>query len=165
MGCTKRALRKPPSGQLRIPPETYCNLVAFMFFAQAMYAKVKHVGVDNFGQFLSLLCMVHCVLMPWVLVSLPAATPFMESWHPVLFVLVLATCFLALVPGSRQHRRWDAWPWALAGISLLAMAMLLFHEKLLLEVLVSCAGASCMLMAHHKNRRYLKNCRCCKPRS
>ena len=127
-----------------------------------MSVKVKHVGFDNFGQFLSLLCMVHCALMPWVLVSLPAATPFVESWHPVLFALVLATCFLALVPGSRQHRRWDAWPWALAGIALLASAMLFFHEKPFFEILFSAQGAFCMLVAHHKNRQHLKNCSCCR---
>jgi len=124
--------------------------------------KAKHIGLDNFGQFLSLLCMAHCALMPWVLVGLPSVTPFMEGGHPVLFVLVLATCFLALVPGSRQHRRWDAWPWALAGIALLAMAMWLFHGNLLGEIAASSAGALCMLMAHHKNRQHLKNCSCCR---
>lgn len=85
----------------------------------------------------------------------------MEGGHPVLFVFVLATCFLALVPGSRQHRRWDAWPWALTGIALLAAAMLFFHEKLLYEIVLSSGGACCMLMAHRKNRQHLKNCRCC----
>jgi hypothetical protein len=124
--------------------------------------KAKHVGLDNVGQFLSLLCIVHCALMPFVLVGLPAATPLMEGGHPVLFVLVLATCFLALVPGSRQHRRWDAWPWALAGIVLLAVAMLFFHGNLLREVATSCAGALCMLIAHHKNRQHLRNCNCCR---
>jgi len=123
--------------------------------------KAKHVGFDNLGQFLSLLCIVHCALMPLVLAALPAATSFMEGWHPVLFALVLATCFLALVPGSRQHRRWGAWPWALSGIALLATAMLCFHEKPLYEILVSSGGAFCMLMAHHKNRKHLKNCNCC----
>ncbi|MCL2314349.1 MAG: MerC domain-containing protein [Proteobacteria bacterium] len=127
-----------------------------------MSAKAKHVGFDSFGQLLSLLCIVHCALMPWVLLSLPAATPFMESGHPVLFVCVLATCLLALVPGSRQHRRWGAWPWALTGIALLAAAMLFFHEEPLHEMLVSSGGALCMLMAHHKNRQHLKHCSCCR---
>ena len=127
-----------------------------------MTAKARLVKFDSIGQFLSVLCIVHCALMPWVLVSLPTATSFMEGGHPVLFVLVLATCFLALVPGYRRHRQWNALPWALAGIALLATAMLVFHENLFHEIAASLAGALCMLMAHHKNRQHLKNCSCCR---
>jgi peptidoglycan/LPS O-acetylase OafA/YrhL len=127
-----------------------------------VFVKVKPTGLDSLGQLLSLLCIVHCALLPWLLASLPAITPFMENGHPVLFALVLATCLLALLPGSRQHRRWNAWPWALVGMGLLAGAMLFLHNSPPREALSSSAGALCMLVAHHKNRQHLKNCSCCR---
>jgi hypothetical protein len=56
---------------------------------------------DLLGQVLSLICLVHCIATPLVLMLAPALAGFLGSWHPVLLVGVIATAAWAASRCSR----------------------------------------------------------------
>lgn len=72
---------------MRLPPHSFTNLT---------------------GIILSLICVIHCLMMPLVIASLPAwgmgwlARP---GFHQLLAVIGLAIGIWTLLPGWRQHRR------------------------------------------------------------
>jgi len=72
-----------------------------------------------YGLVLSMACVVHCVLMPVCIASLPSwglgwmASPY---FHKVLAVLGVAIGIWALVPGWRRHRRHIVLLWAGCGL-------------------------------------------------
>ena len=72
-----------------------------------------------YGLVLSMACVVHCILMPVCLASLPnwgldwMASPY---FHQVLAVLGVAIGIWALVPGWRRHRRHVVLLWAACGL-------------------------------------------------
>ncbi|WP_197999405.1 MerC domain-containing protein [Gimesia chilikensis] len=72
-----------------------------------------------YGLVLSLACVVHCILMPVCLASLPSwglgwmASPY---FHQILAVLGVAIGIWALVPGWKRHRRHIVLLWAAGGL-------------------------------------------------
>lgn len=124
-----------------------------------MSAKHDHDVVgDRIGQILSLLCVAHCVLTPFVLGLMPAASALFGSAHPILFVAVAGTALWAFVPSYRHHK--NIWVPALgaAGIACLGVAALFFADHRALDVSFSIVGAGLMLGAHWKNQQLQRAC-------
>ena len=113
---------------------------------------------DLWGQALSLLCLVHCLATPIVLMLAPALAGFLGGWHPVLLAGVMLTAAWAFVPGYRYHRSKAVLGFALGGVTLLATGVLVFHEHFFIETALTVSGAALMLAAHWKNRQLAKSC-------
>ncbi len=113
---------------------------------------------DLWGQALSLICLVHCIATPLVLMLAPALAGFMGSWHPLLLVGVVATAAWAFIPGYRYHRNAAVLLLALGGVALLATGVTFFHDSFRAETAMTMSGAALMLTAHWKNRRLAKVC-------
>ncbi|MFW1406273.1 MerC domain-containing protein, partial [Vibrio parahaemolyticus] len=58
----------------------------------------------------SVLCLIHCLVLPAILVALPVLATMLavpESFHAVAFALALPTSVLAMTLGHRRHGlRW-----------------------------------------------------------
>lgn len=113
---------------------------------------------DFWGQALSLLCVVHCLATPLVLMAAPALAGFLGGWHPVLLAGVVLTAAWAFVPGYRYHRSATVLLLALGGVLLLATGVLAFHDRFAVETLMTVSGGALMLAAHWKNRQLSKAC-------
>lgn len=110
---------------------------------------------DSVGQALSVLCIVHCLAMPFVLAMAPTASHFLGGVHPVLLVFVIGTALWAFIPGYRHHRRPIIIAAALAGVALLTVATVVFEGDVWLESGFTIPGAALLMWAHWQNRRCL----------
>jgi len=110
------------------------------------------------GQVLSALCVAHCAATPLVVASAPALASVLGGFHPVLLVGVVGVALWAFVPGYRKHRRAQVPLLALAGVGLLAVATLAFHDELVWDLTLSVAGSLFMLTAHWRNRVLSRPC-------
>lgn len=98
-----------------------------------MPARPLSPRLDQAAIGLSLLCLVHCLALPLLLVLLPAlaALPIAdERFHLALLTLVLPTSAAALWLGWRRHRRWRVMAWGLAGVGILVFAAAFGHDLL-----------------------------------
>lgn len=113
---------------------------------------------DLWGQALSLICLVHCLATPVLLMLAPAMAGFLGGWHPVLLAGVVGTAAWAFIPGYRFHRRKLVLGLAVVGVSLLAIGVTVFHDYFAAETALTVIGAGLMLAAHWKNRLLAKTC-------
>jgi hypothetical protein len=118
---------------------------------------------DVWGQWLSLLCMAHCLLLPLVLGLLPAMlgrtleeTPF----HLGAVALAAVVGGVGFVSGFRQHRDWHVLMLGGSGLGLLVFAQSVLHEGPV-ETGVTVAGCTVLMVAHGLNRR--RGQHCCSP--
>ena len=110
---------------------------------------------DAWGQWLSLLCMAHCLVMPLALGMLPAMMSQALEAAPIhlgavaLAAVISGVCF---VPGFRQHRDWRVLMLGAVGLGLLVLAQFALHEGPA-EIGVTVAGGALLMVAHGLNRR------------
>ena len=101
----------------------------------------------------SILCIVHCLVLPLAVALIPAATHFLdvpEELHLLLFLLAAPVSALAVLLGYRRHGLWQ--PAVLAGSGLVLIgAGALAGLPLLLETGVSVAGSFLLLAGHAIN--------------
>ena len=79
-------------------------------------------NIDRFAVSLSLLCVVHCLLTPILLVAMPSLTSTVlggEKLHLLLVFLILPTSLFSLTLGCKRHSRWIFWIAGLVGLALL----------------------------------------------
>lgn len=116
---------------------------------------MKKTFWDRLGIGLSGLCAIHCLLFP-VLVALLPLVPWAEAvhaWtHPVLFLLIAPTVWLAL-----RERRPGRRPIAIllcSGLAVIALAWFL-HDWVGMwgEALITLAGSTLLIRGHWLNYR------------
>ena len=119
---------------------------------------------DLVGVTVSGLCIMHCILLPVVLLLVPVLgtyTHFLEDYtHRIFLGLVIAAAGLSFVPGYRVHRH--IWPSviALAGISILGAVAMggaheLGHDA---EPIIAGVGSCLLITAHWVNHQKCKKC-------
>ncbi|QSQ27424.1 MerC domain-containing protein [Pyxidicoccus parkwayensis] len=118
---------------------------------------------DGVGQFLSALCIVHCVVLPLVLGLLPVAVSGVmegEAVHRWLLVPVVTSALVAFLPGWRLHRRASAPGLAVLGLMLLSAGAFLVPEGATgpWETVLTLSGGVVMVMAHACNRSLCRDC-------
>lgn len=73
---------------------------------------------DRVGVCLSVLCMAHCLLTPFVLAIVPLGTAFgfwHTGFHQLFLFIVPLIAAVAFIPGWRQHRDSRVWIFAAIG--------------------------------------------------
>jgi chromate transport protein ChrA len=118
---------------------------------------------DTVGIILSILCIIHCVALPIIILLLPAiATAFIpdECWvHNILFFLIITVAVLAFVPGYRFHRRTKPLCWLACGVSILFFATFFAHDLgHHFEPILAIVGSLCIITAHYLNHKSCKHC-------
>lgn len=92
---------------------------------EALGARLSRL--DRWGIVISSACLAHCLALPFVIALLPAIASSLppDSWiHPVLIGLALPVTGAALWRGYHLHRRTRPALIGLAGLGLIASALL-----------------------------------------
>ncbi|WP_161956895.1 MerC domain-containing protein [Sphingosinithalassobacter portus] len=103
----------------------------------------------------SLLCLIHCLVLPLAIALLPAlgdAAHLPHTTHRWLLAFVVPATGLALFSGLRRHRRFAPVVTGLIGIALLAIAAFPLLETRW-ETLLTVAGSLIIATAHLANWR------------
>lgn len=119
---------------------------------------------DRISIGLSFLCILHCLLLPTLLVLMPSAVlVFMsdESVHKALLFAIVPVGVYALFFGYKAHKQLHVVAIAVTGMALLMSTGLLEHGVLgeRGEVLLTLIGSSLIVFGHFQNVRLSKKAR------
>ena len=112
---------------------------------------------DFTGMGLSIMCAVHCLLLPTLLIFLPSLVSLgldNEMYHYWMIFLVIPISIYALSLGCRKHKKYSLLIWGFFGLSFLIFAVLgedmigEFGEKLFTLI-----GATLLTLGHYFNFR------------
>lgn len=112
---------------------------------------------DRFGFAASVVCAIHCALLPLVLGLLPALGLQLGGWVDfdqafVVFATLLGATTLTL--GYRRHRAFRAWALLLPGLGLVwAASFTALHRHGLAHTAMMVAGGVLLAAAHLVNLR------------
>lgn len=110
--------------------------------------------LDGAAVALSTLCLLHCLLLPLVVVGVPMLAQFAESHlHYQLLIVVIPLSFVALGIGYRRHRIWQVPAGGALGVLLLVIGATVAHTHygLLADRLFTIAGSLTLATAHFFN--------------
>ncbi len=118
---------------------------------------------DRLGLCLSLLCLIHCVLTPILLIAIPSLVILEEHHeheflHQALFAILPVLAIAAFIPGFRRHGDKRVFFWGFPGIAFLAVGVLVFDGQMGPQALFTIAGSLFLIRAHLLNRHL---CACC----
>ncbi len=118
---------------------------------------------------LSLLCSLHCLALPIVLVVFPSMAALQldnEKFHLWMIVAVIPTSIYALTLGCKQHKQSHVLAVGAMGLLFLLLAIVI-DERLLGEVgerMFTLIGAGFIALGHYRNYRlcqqHADNCKC-----
>lgn len=107
---------------------------------------------------LSVLCAVHCLAFPLLVVVLPSVGAMQfdnEAFHIWMLVIVIPTSLYALIFGCKRHSRYGLLAFGVIGLSCLIMALTL-SEAILGEwgeKILTLFGAILLVIGHYRNYR------------
>ena len=124
-------------------------------------AKTNSGTVDRVAIALSGLCLVHCLLLPFVVVL----TPFLGSLSEdhlhlqMLFVVVPVSLF-ALALGFRRHRQRAIVAWGMIGLAFLFAGATIGHHYfgIVADQLLTVAGSVTLAITHYRNSLLSRRC-------
>lgn len=122
-----------------------------------------HSNLDRLGIFISSLCIVHCLLLPIFILSLPIMARYYlaHPWfHVVIAVLVIPVGLFAFIRGFRHHRKKIVVGLGIPGLLIVAFGPLLVHTLFNKwnEAAILLVGSALLIAAHILNRRECKTC-------
>jgi len=94
--------------------------------------RLQQKWLDGLAIGASSLCLVHCILLPALLVLLPALATIValpEDFHFWGLVAAVPTSALAIAIGHRRHRAWTPVTLAVSGLAFLCVGELFFHGE------------------------------------
>ncbi len=129
------------------------------FLVSVSLSPMKKINIQIFGDraaiSLSMLCVVHCLLFPLVIMLTPALGGTWlnsEDFHLWMLIGVLLSSVSALSLGFLRHEKKAILAWGGAGLTLLLVAFSL-EEKIgeLVEMILTVLGAITVGIGHYKN--------------
>ena len=119
-------------------------------------------ALDQAAVALSGLCLVHCLVLPFVV----AALPFLDQvsadhFHVQMLAVVLPLSIIALAMGFRRHRNMTVIGWGVLGMLLLTIGGTVMHSRygLIADRIFTIGGAVTLAIAHYFNSRLARRCR------
>lgn len=116
--------------------------------------------LDGFAVTASLLCLIHCLLLPTLLIALPVLATMLavpESFHAAAFATAVPTSILAMWSGVVRHGRRAPVLVAALGLTLLGIGAFAIDSELA-ERAVTSIGAVTLAIAHVANWRTRPRC-------
>ncbi len=117
---------------------------------------------DVAGMAASILCLLHCMAMPLVILAFPmlGLAHVHDTFHDTLIAAITLPVLLALVPGYLKHRDKTTLLVGCAGLAIFLGAVFvvspLFGETA--EAVFAVISGFMLLYAHLRNRRHCKRC-------
>lgn len=115
--------------------------------------------LDRVGIIVSATCILHCLLTPIAIIALPMILNFGvggEELHLLFATLAIPIAAFSLGKGYKYHGQKRPIFYAVPGIILLWLAMLV-HEPHWLESVLTSIGASLIIISHVLNHRCSKD--------
>lgn len=118
---------------------------------------------DALGIAASTLCLIHCLVLPFVVMLLPAlGANFVhdDRTHYFLAFFVTAFCLMGIVPGYLRHSRRQVLLLMLSGLTMVLFATFASAHLMgeMWEIPLITAGNLMVVGAHLTNRRLLSCC-------
>lgn len=116
-------------------------------------------SADHAAVALSVLCTLHCLLIPVLLILVPTGSFFLflsdESFHAWILVAVLPISLLAVISGYLHHKRLSTLVLCLFGIAVLVMSAAVGHDVFGHEgeIAVTIFGSVLIAVGHIRNIR------------
>jgi len=122
---------------------------------------------DKFSIGLSMLCAIHCLILPLLLVALPnfAALQLQnEAFHTWMLAAVIPTSIYALTVGCKKHLHYRLMLWGVSGLCLMILAILVGHDIAgeSGEKVLTLLGATLVVIAHWGNFKRCQKQKNCK---
>ena len=113
---------------------------------------------DKMAMSLSLLCALHCLVSPLIIVMLPSLAALQfdgEAFHVWMVLAVIPTSVHALTMGCKQHKRYRFLGLGLFGLLFLLSAVLLGEDLIsdFWEKALTVIGAATIALGHYRNYR------------
>ncbi|MEM9101385.1 MAG: MerC domain-containing protein [Pseudomonadota bacterium] len=117
---------------------------------------------DKFAIGLSLLCAIHCLLMPALFLLLPGMAVWHvhdEHFHAWLLIAIIPSSFFALKQGCQHHKHYPLIFLIVTGIVILITAVILGEKNIgkVGEIAMTLLGATFLTIGHIWNLRLSKN--------
>lgn len=116
----------------------------------------KSNTLDQVAVALSGLCLLHCLLLPIVIVALPFLGQFSDDhFHVQMLLVVVPVSLVALGTGFRRHRDARIILTGVAGLALLIVGSSIVHSRygLLADSVVTICGSLILGLTHYANSR------------
>ncbi len=123
---------------------------------------------DKMAISLSLLCAIHCLAFPFMVVVLPSLAALQldeEVFHFWMLSAVIPTSTYALTMGCKQHKNYSVFMLGLLGLFVLVFSAIVVKSLLgeLWEKIMTSLGAGIIAYSHYRNYRLCQdqgNCVC-----
>jgi hypothetical protein len=119
---------------------------------------------DKVGMTLSFICIIHCLALPFILITLPALKAYTdnESFHTAMVFLVTLTAGVAFIPGYLRHKDKGLMVKVIVALLLIVGGIILGHEfGELTERVITALGSAFLIYCHYKNIRHKGHCNNC----
>lgn len=125
---------------------------------------------DKTAMSLSLLCTLHCLALPVLLVAVPSLVALQlqdEAFHYGMLIAVIPISLIALGLGCKKHRNYRVATLGITGLILMIAAVLVGHDLAgeLGEKGLTVLGAAMIALAHWNNHQLCKRSCCACPSS
>jgi hypothetical protein len=129
-----------------------------------IFKNLDYVSWDRLGMGLSLLCAVHCLVAPLIILSIPLLARYYlvhPLFHFLLALAIIPVGLLAFLSGIRHHHNWWVLVLGIPGLALVTMVPYMVHvlkfdwnEQIWMVV-----GSLLLMSAHLINRKSCVSCR------
>lgn len=119
-------------------------------------SSAKPAALDQVALLLSGLCLLHCLLLPLLVVIVPFLGQLGDDHlHAELLLIVVPVSLVALLLGYRRHARRDVIAWGVAGLLTLIVGGTIAHSTygLLADRSLTVAGSIMLAVTHLRNFR------------
>ena len=122
---------------------------------------------DKLAIGLSLLCTLHCLIFPVLIVLIPSFAALSisndELFHQWMLVGVLPSSLIALTMGCKKHGRFTFLALGLLGVSLLSVTAFWGHDYFgeVGEMFLTVFGSGIIAYTHLANYRLCQHDKCC----
>jgi hypothetical protein len=122
-----------------------------------------YVNWDRVGIFLSSLCALHCILTPFVILSIPMMARYYLAnpyFHLAMAILILPVGSWAFILGFRHHHNKRVLFLGIPGLLIISIAPMLIHQFnfRLNEIALMVTGSGLLITAHWINKRSCAHC-------
>jgi hypothetical protein len=116
--------------------------------------------LDHVAIALSGLCLVHCLLLPVIIVAVPLLAQLNEThFHAQMLLVVVPVSLFAFAHGYRRHGNLRIIVGGIAGIALLFTGGTVAHANYgpLADILLTVAGSLVLATSHYFNNRLMRH--------
>jgi hypothetical protein len=107
---------------------------------------------DKLGGSISFLCLIHCLMWPWLAILTPLLMLTEDSTHRWLFIILVPAAIMAGINAYMVHRQHKPWILLMIGLVLIGLPIFM-HMDESKETVTTVAGSLLLIAGHLLNRK------------